>query len=894
MKRRLMHGVLLVLVFSLFVQALFAQEIFGEHGESSQYKALPLPDWYARDIGRKVGIPVQDSHLSSTTAATWRTGVIDPAVEKLDASLLARLKADPARYIDELVRILADGAENDYHKVKRFHDWIGLHIAYNSDAFCGRSKGNNKAPDLIANSMATCGGFANLFKLMCDKVGIECLYIPGYSRSSVLSYSLGEKARSSDHAWNAVKLDGIWHIVDATSANRRGFEFGKFGELSSYRDGGMFMSPQAKLYGNLAYDVTKQLVDEPMSKETYYSLPAVSTQLFAEGVVLDFSGLSGRFEKIGMAREQADIVYVKDAWFPDGGSGSIRATMPANVIIKASLKNLMQNTSVPDAVLVEYVQATEAWVQASGPGRIGAIIHVTPAQSGAYQLSLYAARPLVGQGYSSRTIYTCQLFQYLSGDRASAWEPDRLYAQYAERLYGLSGTVSGERLQGLATDPAWSYVDVFQTDGYDYYASLNDEQVKSVAGGIVVSQTSAASRRYYIRSPADRWSFLTIYARLQGEKNYLHPVVFAAPQAGKPVFESVPAGLAQPLGVPIIAPLMAQQGFTYHGDLAAELPGTWSFTVAGNIRNTLRAYVKTLDNKDILLASQILATDRPGVALVRFQLSAGTAESADPLQLKLYQRDPKGNLSTLMSIVLSPEKAAAAALWEPGKLYEHVDVPKGSVQLVTLAPDGERAVFALSTDDRYESYFNLYDSEGKQVTGDKLSALYTYSYPEPGKKLVLFNPLAPEVLRMLVFARQQGEKDYGYAWSAAVPPLSVKPTMPALTVSALSKDQYSFRPVCAALFTTHKLKLIDHVVTPDAARIRFEGPQSLSASVSLRTLDGKTAAGSATLSYEKGLWTADFSLPAGVPAAQKAIYAKVYYKEGNRSSTLVTLFLKNQ
>ncbi len=61
-----------------------------------------------------------------------------------------------------------------------------------------------------------CEGYADAFLLLCQRVGLECIYIVGEGTNYVDAagdpYFTGE----SNHAWNAIKLDGGWYAVDVT------------------------------------------------------------------------------------------------------------------------------------------------------------------------------------------------------------------------------------------------------------------------------------------------------------------------------------------------------------------------------------------------------------------------------------------------------------------------------------------------------------------------------------------------------------------------------------------------------------------------------------------------------------------------------------------------------
>ena len=54
---------------------------------------------------------------------------------------------------------------------------------------------------VFVEEIAVCQGYALAYKLLCDRVGIECYMVT---------------SDSMNHAWNIVWLDGSWYHVDAT------------------------------------------------------------------------------------------------------------------------------------------------------------------------------------------------------------------------------------------------------------------------------------------------------------------------------------------------------------------------------------------------------------------------------------------------------------------------------------------------------------------------------------------------------------------------------------------------------------------------------------------------------------------------------------------------------
>ncbi|MBD0401352.1 transglutaminase domain-containing protein [Flammeovirga sp. EKP202] len=70
------------------------------------------------------------------------------------------------------------------------------------------------AEDALKDKSAICDGYSKLYKAVCDELGIECEIVEGFSR--VYLSDLTRKFQNPDHAWNAIKIDDKWFLVDVT------------------------------------------------------------------------------------------------------------------------------------------------------------------------------------------------------------------------------------------------------------------------------------------------------------------------------------------------------------------------------------------------------------------------------------------------------------------------------------------------------------------------------------------------------------------------------------------------------------------------------------------------------------------------------------------------------
>lgn len=75
--------------------------------------------------------------------------------------------------------------------------------------------------DTFNNKTGVCEEYAQSFKKICDLLSLEAEVIKGYVRND--SKEIGQLPNSTNHAWNAVKINEKWLILDATWA--AGHEF---------------------------------------------------------------------------------------------------------------------------------------------------------------------------------------------------------------------------------------------------------------------------------------------------------------------------------------------------------------------------------------------------------------------------------------------------------------------------------------------------------------------------------------------------------------------------------------------------------------------------------------------------------------------------------------------
>ncbi len=130
-------------------------------------------------------------------------------------------------------RIMQD-FDDDRERVRAAYTWAATNIAYDMDeyrrgntiAYRYTSEADRQRKEkafrnaLIERTLRTrkavCEGYASLIQDLCRRFGLEAEIIAGTSRNN--ASQIGVLPDESDHAWNAVRIDGQWELLDVAWA----------------------------------------------------------------------------------------------------------------------------------------------------------------------------------------------------------------------------------------------------------------------------------------------------------------------------------------------------------------------------------------------------------------------------------------------------------------------------------------------------------------------------------------------------------------------------------------------------------------------------------------------------------------------------------------------------
>ena len=198
-------------------------------------------------------------------------------------------------------KYLAERIADKRRLVKALHDFVVLRLDY--DVATARLSGDDRftapvgkrpsqrAVDVFTARRGVCEGYARLMVALGKAAGIEIAYITGFIREAgrhidgdATDDAVKASLEGSRHAWNAVKVDGQWLLVDATWDNPVGGKRGPDDRvLSTY----LMTPPHLFRLDHLPEETAWQLSQVPLSAGEFARQPLLGPRIGELGITLE-------------------------------------------------------------------------------------------------------------------------------------------------------------------------------------------------------------------------------------------------------------------------------------------------------------------------------------------------------------------------------------------------------------------------------------------------------------------------------------------------------------------------------------------------------------------------------------------------------------------------------
>lgn len=169
----------------------------------------------------------------------------------------------------ELINFANSNLDSEEDLARFFYLWIGNNITYDYKLLEELEDGILSDENFWAsqdvhlvyeNRQGVCAGFAGLFHWFMNELNIDSGIISGHIRDERNPYIELDSDDSYRHAWNAVKLNENWILLDATWGTS---------EDSSISDFYFDMQPELAIMTHYPEDSKWQLLEQPLSLEDF-------------------------------------------------------------------------------------------------------------------------------------------------------------------------------------------------------------------------------------------------------------------------------------------------------------------------------------------------------------------------------------------------------------------------------------------------------------------------------------------------------------------------------------------------------------------------------------------------------------------------------------------------
>ncbi|MFC2127237.1 transglutaminase domain-containing protein [Bacteroidota bacterium] len=280
------------------------------------------------------------------------------------------------------VTTLAKQIDNDFstntNKTRALYIWLTKNIAYDLKEFKKgkkqysfryssqkelqnqiKKRNSELVHKTIKTKKAVCEGYAQTFKAVCDLLQIECEVISGFTKTSAVA--IGALPLGGRHAWNAVKINKQWKLIDATWGSGYG-ENNKW--IRKFDEHFFFTSPEQMLNSHYPINSIWQLTSKKITEKEFANKPIYTPEFYKSCIELNnpLSGIISTRNKIFISITFKTITpdcelgyaYEKDFYFttviPEINATGIHIKIPCK-----GKRNTMLNIIANGEVVLQYL-----------------------------------------------------------------------------------------------------------------------------------------------------------------------------------------------------------------------------------------------------------------------------------------------------------------------------------------------------------------------------------------------------------------------------------------------------------------------------------------------------------------------------------------------------------
>jgi hypothetical protein len=230
-------------------------------------KAAPSTSATVKADGNAPAIAILPPSSVQTAPFSWPSS--DTKLSPVVTTMPPEAEASPA----SIGGYIAQHEPSQAGRARAVHDWVADRIAYDGPSYRAGLYPPQDADTVLKKRVGVCAGYARLFSAIAKAAGLEARYVVGTVRGSDM------RPDGESHAWNAVKIDGAWTLVDTTWD-------------AGYLEGATFVKRYKMVYFGTPFEVFRvdHFPDEkewqlgpPIDRGEFFRRPMMSAEFFADG-----------------------------------------------------------------------------------------------------------------------------------------------------------------------------------------------------------------------------------------------------------------------------------------------------------------------------------------------------------------------------------------------------------------------------------------------------------------------------------------------------------------------------------------------------------------------------------------------------------------------------------
>lgn len=195
-------------------------------------------------------------------------------VDSIVASMHIKYALDPEELADKITAPF----KSDSEKVRAIYYWMTQNIAYDCKAFHSASFSvnadqadfdNKRILKTLSIKKGVCNDYSLVFARLCKYKKIPCEVVTGYALTSKPYNILKIQGdATTNHAWNAVKVNNKWYLLDVTWAS--GHVDNRVSKFTRKRNDFYYLTPPEDfIRDHHPAESNWQLLDKPLNMKAF-------------------------------------------------------------------------------------------------------------------------------------------------------------------------------------------------------------------------------------------------------------------------------------------------------------------------------------------------------------------------------------------------------------------------------------------------------------------------------------------------------------------------------------------------------------------------------------------------------------------------------------------------